>query len=69
MLSRGILGQSFVVSAAHTPADIDYTIDAVRDALVVYRRAIDAGTVDGLLTGESVAPAIRRFAHPRRISF
>jgi glutamate-1-semialdehyde 2,1-aminomutase len=68
MLKRGILGQSFVGSAAHTPADIDYTIDAVRDALVVYRRAIDAGTVVGLLAGESVAPAIRRFAHPRRIA-
>lgn len=67
LLRRGVLGQSFVVSAAHTALDIEQTIDAVGEALVVYRRAIEAGTVDGLLAGESVAPAIRRFAHPRRI--
>lgn len=67
MLRRGILGQSFVVSAAHTAADIEETIDGVQQALVVYSRAIEAGTVEGLLTGESVAPAIRRFAYPRRI--
>ncbi len=57
MLRVGVLGQSFVVSAAHTEADIDKTVDGVVQALLVYRRAIEAGTVDGLLTGEPVAPA------------
>ncbi|NVN53435.1 glutamate-1-semialdehyde 2,1-aminomutase [Mycolicibacterium hippocampi] len=67
MLRGGVLGQSFVTSAAHTPADIDQTIDSVTRALHVYRRALDARSVDGLLEGAPVAPAIRRSAHPRRL--
>jgi glutamate-1-semialdehyde 2,1-aminomutase len=67
MLSAGVLGQSFVTSAAHTADDIDRTIDAIDGSLRVYRRAIEAGSVDRLLAGAPVAPAIRRYAHPRRI--
>lgn len=67
LLDRGILGQSFVTSAAHTDADIDATIDACRDAATVYRKAIEHGDVDGLLNGRPVAPALRRRAEPRRI--
>ncbi|MCF3940156.1 MULTISPECIES: glutamate-1-semialdehyde 2,1-aminomutase [Gordonia] len=66
-LERGVLGQSFVTSAAHTDVDIDITIEAVRGALPVYRRAIEAGSVDGLLRGRPVAPALRRQAAPRRL--
>lgn len=68
LLRGGILGQSFVTSAAHTDTDIDETIEAVTRALHVYRRALDARSVDGLLEGAPVAPAIRRSAHPRRLS-
>ena len=39
--SAVILGRRFIVSYAHTDADIDRTIDAVRDALVVYRRGLE----------------------------
>lgn len=67
MLDRGVLGQSFVVSAAHTDADIDHTIEAARQAFPVYRRALESGTVEGLLRGRPVAPAIRRKAAPRRL--
>ena len=67
MLDRGVLGQSFVVSAAHTDDDIDATITATTEAMEVYRRAIDAGGVAGFLRGRPVAPAIRRSAHPRRL--
>ncbi|MEU9808436.1 glutamate-1-semialdehyde 2,1-aminomutase [Mycobacterium sp. NPDC050853] len=67
LLRRGVLGQSFVISAAHTPTDIELTIDALRGAAEVYRRAIDAGTTDGFLTGPPVAPALRSSAAPRRI--
>ncbi|WP_067709822.1 glutamate-1-semialdehyde 2,1-aminomutase [Nocardia yamanashiensis] len=66
LLERGVLGQSFVTSAAHTDADIDHTLDAVRDAAAVYRKALDQGSVDGLLNGRPVAPALRRHAAPRR---
>ncbi|ORA59949.1 glutamate-1-semialdehyde 2,1-aminomutase [Mycobacteroides franklinii] len=68
LLRRGVLGQSFVISAAHTPVDIEVTVDAVRGAAEVYRRALEAGTTDGFLLGPPVAPALRSLAAPRRIS-
>lgn len=67
LLDRGVLGQSFVTSAAHTDDDVERTVDAVRGALPVYRLAVERGTVDGLLRGRPVAPAIRQFASPRRL--
>ncbi len=67
LLRHGVLGQSFVISAAHTDADIELTARAVRRALRVYREAIDRGTTDGLLVGRPVAPALREYADPRRL--
>ena len=67
LLRRGVLGQSFVTSAAHTDHDIERTVAAVCDALPLYRRAIEQGSVDGLLEGRPVAPAIRRLAAPRTL--
>ncbi len=67
LLQRGVLGQSFVVSAAHDAAAVTATVAACAEAAVVYRRAIDRGTVEGLLRGRPVAPALRRTAAPRQI--
>lgn len=67
LLKNGVLGQSFVISAAHTDEDIDKTIAAVDAALPVYAQALANGSTDGLLGGRPVAPAIREFAHPRRL--
>ena len=67
LLRHGVLGQSFVISAAHNDADLERTTDAVVAALAVYSRAIDAGTTAGLLEGRPVAPALRRYASPRRL--
>ena len=67
LLQRGVLGQSFVTSAAHTDLDIEQTVAAVRGALPLYKRAIEGGSVEGLLEGRPVAPAIRQLAAPRRI--
>lgn len=67
MLRRGVLGQSFVVSAAHTDGDIDRTVEAVRGACVLYARALEAGSTEGLLIGRPVAPAIRPYASPREL--
>jgi glutamate-1-semialdehyde 2,1-aminomutase len=67
LLEHGVLGQSFVTSAAHTDADIAHTVDACREAASVYRKAIEQGGVDGLLEGRPVAPALRRHSAPRRI--
>jgi len=67
LLRRGVLGQSLVISAAHTDADIDQTVEAAAGALEVYARAIEARSTDGLLVGRPVAPALREFAEPRRL--
>jgi glutamate-1-semialdehyde 2,1-aminomutase len=67
MLERGILGQSFVISAAHTDDDVDRTVEAVGESLTVYAKALQAGSTAGLLRGRPVAPALRRFAAPRQI--
>jgi glutamate-1-semialdehyde 2,1-aminomutase len=56
-----------VISAAHTDADLDQTIEAAAGALEVYAKAIEAGSTDGLLMGRPVAPAMREFAEPRRL--
>jgi len=67
LLKHGVLGQSFVISAAHTDADIEQTVAAVEAALPVYATALERGTTDGLLKGRPVAPALREQAYPRRL--
>ena len=67
LLRRGVLGQSFVTSAAHTADDVAHTVSAVAEACRVYRDALDTGSVDGFLVGRPVAPALRRSAAPRRL--
>ena len=56
---RGVLAPSFVITTAHTDAVIDQTAEAVHGALAVYVRALDAGSVDGLLLGRPVQPVFR----------
>lgn len=68
LLDRGVLGQSFVISAAHTDQDVAETVAAVEAALVVYGGAIAAGSTDGRLRGRPVAPALREFASPRKLT-
>jgi glutamate-1-semialdehyde 2,1-aminomutase len=51
---------SLVVSFSHSDADIDRTIEAIGEALQVYRRALEDG-VDGYLIGRPVKPVFRKF--------
>ena len=67
MLRRGVLGQSLVISSAHSDEDIELTVDAARGAMGVYARAVAQGSTEGLLKGRPVAPAMREFAAPRRL--
>jgi glutamate-1-semialdehyde 2,1-aminomutase len=67
ILKRGVLGQSYVISAAHTDADVEQTIEAARVAMIAYRRALETGRPEELFSGRPVAPAHRRFAHPREL--
>lgn len=60
MIKRGILGPSFVVSFSHSDADIDRTGEAIHEALMVYRKALDEG-VEKYLEGRPVKPVYRKF--------
>ncbi|MFP5023352.1 glutamate-1-semialdehyde 2,1-aminomutase [Pseudonocardia phyllosphaerae] len=66
-LQRGVLGQSYVISAAHTDDDVARTVDAVRGALPAYRKALETGQPERLFAGRPVAPAHRSLAAPRRL--
>lgn len=60
LIRHGVLAPSFVVSYAHHEDDIERTIEAVDAALVVYRRALDAG-VEQFLCGPPVKPVFRAY--------
>jgi len=60
LIRGGVLAPSFLVSNAHTDADLDRTAGAVSAALAVYRRALDAGSVEGFLDGPPSKSVYRR---------
>lgn len=60
LVRRGILAPSFVVSFTHDDATVARTAEAVGEALVVYRQALENG-VERYLIGASVKPVYRRF--------
>jgi glutamate-1-semialdehyde 2,1-aminomutase len=62
LISRGVLGPSFVVSSALSHEDIDRTVDAVARACAVYRRALDAGDPLAHTGGRPVRPVFRPYA-------
>lgn len=62
LLCGGILGPSFVVSAALTEEDVDRTVDVVAQACAVYRKALDAADPAPWMGGRPVRPVLRRFA-------
>lgn len=69
ILRRGVLGQSFVISAAHTAADVGQTVEACRDATIAYRKAAGDRSPGGPLRGSSRRPRsspLRRTPRPAR---
>jgi glutamate-1-semialdehyde 2,1-aminomutase len=60
LVRRGILATSLVVSYAHSDDDIDRTIDAWDEAMVVYGRALEDG-VDKHLIGPASKSVYRKF--------
>jgi len=59
-LKRGVIAPSLVVSYSHGDDDIDRTVDAFAEALLVYRKALADG-VERYLVGRPVKPVDRRF--------
>jgi glutamate-1-semialdehyde 2,1-aminomutase len=59
MIRRGVIAPSLVVSFSHSDADIKRTAEAVFEAHVVYRKALDKG-IDKYLEGRPVKPVFRK---------
>ncbi|MBV9392050.1 MAG: glutamate-1-semialdehyde 2,1-aminomutase, partial [Verrucomicrobia bacterium] len=60
MIRQGVIPPSFVISYAHTNAEVDRTIEAVDHALKIYAKALQQG-VENYLVGRSVKPVFRRY--------
>jgi glutamate-1-semialdehyde 2,1-aminomutase len=60
LIKRGVIAPSFVVSFSHCDADIDRTAEAVYEAHVVYRQALDEG-IEKYLEGRPVKPVNRKY--------
>jgi glutamate-1-semialdehyde 2,1-aminomutase len=60
LIRRGVIAPSFVVSFSHTDSDIARTAEAIYEAHIIYRKALDQG-IEKHLTGRPVKPVNRRF--------
>jgi glutamate-1-semialdehyde 2,1-aminomutase len=60
IIKRGVLAPSFVISYSHSDDDLAHTVNAVGEALEVYKKALEEG-VEKYLVGESVKPVYRRY--------
>ena len=61
LIRRGILWSgTHNLSFSHTEVDVDYTLEAYREALVLLKRAVAAGDVAGCLRGEPLQPVFRK---------
>jgi len=61
LILGGVIGPSFVVSAALTDEDIARTVEVVAGACAVYREALDTGDPKGWMGGRPVNPVFRRY--------
>lgn len=60
ILRRGILAPSLIPSYSHTDDDLDHTINAVSEALAIYKAALDNGHEDYLI-GPPSSSSYRKF--------
>jgi glutamate-1-semialdehyde 2,1-aminomutase len=61
MIARGVLFQGlFYTTWSHQQPELDHLAMAFDETCVVYRKAIDAGTTEGLLIGRPAKPVFRK---------
>jgi glutamate-1-semialdehyde 2,1-aminomutase len=61
LIRRGILAPSLIVSYSHHDSDIDRTVEAIRESLIVYKKGLEEG-VERYLIGRPVKPVFREFS-------
>ncbi|MEY8199242.1 MAG: glutamate-1-semialdehyde 2,1-aminomutase [Colwellia sp.] len=59
MIRNGVLMPWIALSYRHGQEELELTAKALEKAFVVYKKAIDAGTTDGLLIGDVIRPVFR----------
>ena len=64
ILRRGVLGQSYVISAAHTDVDVEQTVEAARGRHARLPQGAGDRPARGAVPGRPVAPAHRLMAEP-----
>ena len=60
LIKRGVIAPSLVTSYSHSDQDVDLTLDAINEALYIYRKALDEGC-ETYLVGRPVKPPLRRY--------
>jgi glutamate-1-semialdehyde aminotransferase len=61
LLRCGVLWSGFHnVSFSHDDGDVNYALDAYREALPLVKEAVESGNIRGFLRGEPVEPVFRR---------
>ncbi len=61
MIARGVLFQGLIYPTwSHQQQEMDYLAMAFDESCVIYRKAIDQATTDGLLIGRSAKPVFRK---------
>ena len=60
LIKRGVLAPSLIVSYSHQDTDIDRTVGAIHESLVVYRDALEQG-VEKYLKGRALKPVFRPY--------
>lgn len=58
-IKRGLILPSLIISYSHTDPDVDHTVNAIGEALFVYRQALEEG-IDKYLQGRPVKPVFRK---------
>jgi glutamate-1-semialdehyde 2,1-aminomutase len=60
IIRHGIIAPSLMTCYSHDDKDIDRAIDAINEALFVYRKALDEGH-EKYLVGQPIKPAVRKY--------
>lgn len=60
-IRRGLFIPYVSISASHREAEVEQTLEAVDGALEVVAKAVEQGSVDGLLVGPVVKPVFRKY--------
>jgi len=59
LVRRGVLAPSLIVSYSHQDSDIDKTVEAIHQSLIVYKEGLETGAAK-YLVGRPVKPVFRK---------